>query len=879
MTRARSLSQLANSSVFTVATNNRVGIGSEIPTTKLDVDGALNVSGNAAFGGVITYEDVTNIDSVGIITARSGVSVPDNQKIQLGTGNDLQIYHTGSHSLIDEAGTGNLTIRSSLISFEKYTNEQLARFTADGSCELFHDNSKKFETTSGGISVTGAGTFASNLLVGETTANSSNPGGYVYSTRWQANDDVGSAALNGVGSSGNLSAFIAIDRSSGGGQVASIDYDGAATFAGTVGVGAATQTSIGVGARMRQFGDISVRKDGTVDTVFSAYKDGTAASNNTVNIKNDGSATFASDIEVASKVHVNNGADGNVYLLTSEDAGERGRVYITSDGVTNQGQPALHIGVPGQSDKIALDHDGSATFAGSIEAGYIKSNRTSSSLTCFEGQLNGSQTSKILASGAATFAGRVKSGNILVSNSSTTGVEMFDAGQLLVQRTSTNLAFGVYNGTTKTIDFQSNGAAEFNHYVISKRYTQQSGLSVNYNGIDYGVVVYDTSELKAGIKLDGSVSFARGNFQMDTSGIIQTNLYSAGTLNIDSTGTFGNPKIVLNATNASATFNGTSLFKIHPDSTVAAGVNNGSGFVSQLNHDGSATFGGDVICANSKIDLVTSSNHGEIRVRNSGGSLTAYINGNVGQAGFGSIYLGTASSTDNVISNTNQAAKIHLSGGGSGSANIDIHGASHSSNAKVITFGTNNSERMRISSTGTILNGNSIINDNTNGAGEKLTGGGFVAVQNDTVSSGLSGFQLKTGSPTKTLRMQIMLDGDLQNANNSYTGISDIKLKENIVDANSQWDDIKSIKVRNYNFKPETNLDTHKQIGLIAQEIETVCPGLVGESPDRDENDNDLGTVTKSVNYSVLYMKAVKALQEAMDRIETLETKVAALEG
>ena len=84
MTRARSLSQLANSSVFTVATNNRVGIGSEVPTAKLDVDGTLNVSGNATIGGVATYEDVTNVDSVGIVTARSGVSVPDGQKIQLG---------------------------------------------------------------------------------------------------------------------------------------------------------------------------------------------------------------------------------------------------------------------------------------------------------------------------------------------------------------------------------------------------------------------------------------------------------------------------------------------------------------------------------------------------------------------------------------------------------------------------------------------------------------------------------------------------------------------------------------------------------------------------------------------------------------------------
>ena len=106
MTRARSLSQLANSSVFTVATNNRVGIGSEVPTAKLDVDGTLNVSGNATIGGVATYEDVTNVDSVGIITARSGVSVPDGQKIQFGTGNDLQIYHNGSHSLYSRCWNG-----------------------------------------------------------------------------------------------------------------------------------------------------------------------------------------------------------------------------------------------------------------------------------------------------------------------------------------------------------------------------------------------------------------------------------------------------------------------------------------------------------------------------------------------------------------------------------------------------------------------------------------------------------------------------------------------------------------------------------------------------------------------------------------------------
>lgn len=121
--------------------------------------------------------------------------------------------------------------------------------------------------------------------------------------------------------------------------------------------------------------------------------------------------------------------------------------------------------------------------------------------------------------------------------------------------------------------------------------------------------------------------------------------------------------------------------------------------------------------------------------------------------------------------------------------------------------------------------------------------------------------------------------GNLQNTNNNYGGISDSKLKENIVDAGSQWDDIKDVRVRNYNFKSSTGYGTHTQIGVIAQELETVSPGLVKESNDEDADGNGLGTTTKTVSYSVLYMKAVKALQEAMERIETLEAKVAALEA
>ena len=137
-------------------------------------------------------------------------------------------------------------------------------------------------------------------------------------------------------------------------------------------------------------------------------------------------------------------------------------------------------------------------------------------------------------------------------------------------------------------------------------------------------------------------------------------------------------------------------------------------------------------------------------------------------------------------------------------------------------------------------------------------------------------FQLKNGATdleTGTNVMQILADGDIENANNRYTQISDIKFKENIVDASSQWEDLKAIRVVNFNFKAEKNWGTHRQIGVIAQEIETVSPGLICQRREED------GEEYKSVAYSVLHMKAVKALQEAMDRIETLEAKVAALEA
>ena len=183
-------------------------------------------------------------------------------------------------------------------------------------------------------------------------------------------------------------------------------------------------------------------------------------------------------------------------------------------------------------------------------------------------------------------------------------------------------------------------------------------------------------------------------------------------------------------------------------------------------------------------------------------------------------------------------------------------------------------------------------NGSTNHYGHASSLGDYIATWNmrGTNTDGLQAFYngvtpnntsryFFRGKDATAKRVIIYSNGNIVNANNSYGSISDVKLKENIVDASSQWDDIKALTVRKYSMKADS-LDAPNMLGVIAQELETAgMGGLVFESPDKDADNNDLGTVTKQVNYSILYMKAVKALQEAMDRIETLEAKVTALEA
>ena len=173
----------------------------------------------------------------------------------------------------------------------------------------------------------------------------------------------------------------------------------------------------------------------------------------------------------------------------------------------------------------------------------------------------------------------------------------------------------------------------------------------------------------------------------------------------------------------------------------------------------------------------------------------------------------------------------------------------------VITFsGGSGTEFMRMNNLGDLLINQTSTNDSRLSIKQRSSAVDYINCRNTS----------------DTLNMYCHSSGNLYNTNGNYSQISDQSLKENIVDAKSQWNDIKSIKIRNFNFTKASGMDTHTQIGCVAQEVEKVSPKLV-TAPRSDG--------IKTVANSVLYMKAIKALQEAMAKIETLETKVAALEA
>jgi len=116
-------------------------------------------TGNVSIGGTLTYEDVVNVDSVGLITARNGIFIPDSKVLHIGNAagsGDLQLSHDTNNSYIKDSGTGSLFITGSQINISNtLVNENMAIFKPDDQVELYFNNTKRLTTTSAGAAIVG----------------------------------------------------------------------------------------------------------------------------------------------------------------------------------------------------------------------------------------------------------------------------------------------------------------------------------------------------------------------------------------------------------------------------------------------------------------------------------------------------------------------------------------------------------------------------------------------------------------------------------------------------------------------------------------------------------------------------------------------------
>ncbi len=231
---------------------------------------------------------------------------------------------------------------------------------------------------------------------------------------------------------------------------------------------------------------------------------------------------------------------------------------------------------------------------------------------------------------------------------------------------------------------------------------------------------------------------------------------------------------------------------------------------------------------------------------------------------------------------------------------------SSSSNATSVAFKTGESEaateKVRITSNGKIL-----ANTTSNAAGvvhELRTPTAFddgkwalKVVGTSTNTDGTGPYGLWINYPNATpdnnstndaiffsdataARFMVISSGDFWSSDGGWVD-SDETLKENITDASSKLADVLNLKVRNFNWKSSHHPDMSdkKMIGFIAQEMETVFPGLVDTHDINPQGKDGTPNMKKGVKTTALIPILTKALQELSAKVTALEARVATLEG
>jgi hypothetical protein len=261
-------------------------------------------------------------------------------------------------------------------------------------------------------------------------------------------------------------------------------------------------------------------------------------------------------------------------------------------------------------------------------------------------------------------------------------------------------------------------------------------------------------------------------------------------------------------------------------------------------------------------------------------------------SGIGVVVNGGASAARFAMKNT---ATGNAAGDGFQLAVSDIDAYIEQRENGFMAFTTNNTERARITAAGDLLVGvtSGVVAQtgvtSTNNIASSSTSAFALTVSSSTSGSPFGlGIKYTILSPNNggnsfiwcadgggTQRAAIYSNGGLANYSANDVNLSDERTKKDIVPLGSMWNKFKAIEIVTFKYKDQTHDDNN--IGVIAQQVESVAPEFVDVDGFGDTPED--GIPLKTIYTTDMYHAAIKALQEAMARIEQLEAKVAALES